>query len=98
MKQIVAERWADLLTDVVRGMVENKAVKVTAIEPAVPGGVTILSINVAPDEIGRVIGKVGSRINALNVIAQGWAGIEHLTVRVEVEGRYERIPGGVGPR
>lgn len=88
---MTSSEWAALLTQIVRGMVEDKAsVRVDVVPSEIPDGVTTLSIAVHKDEIGRVMGKQGTRINALNVIAQGWAGLDRRTVRVEVQGRYER--------
>lgn len=51
---------------VVKGLVDDpSAVEVSSSER---GGMTVFSVRVAPDDVGRVVGKNGSTINAIRAL------------------------------
>lgn len=66
----------ELLISIVKGLVDDPdAVKVTADEPDADG-VIKFHINVAPDDMGRVIGKQGRIAKAIRAIMRA-AAIRH---------------------
>lgn len=72
---------ADLLTCVIRGIVSDpEAVSVTASQD--PGGWTY-EVQVAEEDLGKVIGRQGRVARALRQIARAAAMREHRRVQVE---------------
>lgn len=59
-----------LITTLVKGLVDDKdSVRVTRDEPDAEGNV-VYHINVAPDDMGRVIGKQGRIAKAIRTIVR----------------------------
>ena len=75
----------ELLTTIVAGLVENKdAIEITVNEPN-EEGVIVYHIQVAPDDMGRVIGKQGRIAKAIRVVMRAAAtrGDEKITVEID---------------
>ena len=75
----------ELLYAIVEGLVTDKtAIRIT--EDAVNDeGVTVLHLTVAPDDMGRVIGKQGRIAKALRTIMRAGAAKSDLKVSVTIE-------------
>ena len=75
----------DLLYAIVSMLVEDKtAINITEDEPD-EEGVIVFHLNVAPDDMGRVIGKQGRIAKALRTIMRAGAAKKDLKVSVTIE-------------
>lgn len=74
-----------LIKAIAEGLVDNKeAVNVTADEPN-ENGVIVYHLNVAPDDMGRVIGKKGRIAKAMRSIVRSAAIKNNMSVLVEID-------------
>jgi len=74
-----------LLVNIARGLVEDKeAVKVVADEKNAEG-VTVYHLTVAPDDMGRVIGKQGRIAKAIRTVIRAAANRSGEKVVVEID-------------
>ena len=75
----------ELIITIVKGLVDDKnAVSVTVDEPKEDGTV-VYHLHVAPDDMGRVIGKQGKIAKALRTIVRSAAGKVEQKVAVEID-------------
>lgn len=75
----------DLLIAIVSGLVEDKsAIEVTVDEPNAEG-IVIYHLHVAPNDMGRVIGKQGRIAKAIRTVMRAGAGRNNQKVMVEIE-------------
>ena len=75
----------DLLYAITAGLVEDKtAIKIVEDEPDAEG-VVVFHLNVAPDDMGRVIGKQGRSAKALRTIMGAGAAKNNIKVSVTIE-------------
>ncbi len=75
----------DLLYAITAGLVDDKsAIKITEDEPDAEG-VIVYHLSVAPDDMGRVIGKQGRIAKALRTIMRAGATKQNLKVSVVIE-------------
>lgn len=75
----------ELLITLAAGLVENKeAVNVTVDEPN-EEGVIVYHLNVAEDDMGRVIGKQGRIAKAIRVVMRAAAVRENQKIMVEID-------------
>ena len=73
------------LITIVKGLVDDKdAVSVTVDEPKEDGTV-VYHLHVAPDDMGRVIGKQGRIAKAIRTIVRSAAGKVEQKVAVEID-------------
>ena len=74
-----------LIVTIARGLVENKdAVSVTVDEPN-EEGLVVYHLHVAPDDMGRVIGKQGRIAKAIRTVVRAAANRADPTVAVEID-------------
>jgi len=74
-----------LITEIVKGLVEDKqSIKVTKDEPD-NEGVVVYHISVAPDDMGRVIGKQGRIAKAIRTVVRSVASRTGEKVAVEID-------------
>lgn len=74
-----------LLETIVSELVEDKdAVKVTVDEPN-EEGIVVYHLNVAPDDMGRVIGKKGRIAKAIRVVMRAGASRINQKIMVEID-------------
>jgi hypothetical protein len=74
---------ADLLEFLARGLVdEPDAVRVDREER--DDGVVVLRLHVAPDDVGKVIGRQGRIVRALRTVIRASASRSHERVTVEI--------------
>ena len=74
-----------LLIAIASGLVDDKsAVNVTVDEPN-EEGVIVYHLHVAPDDMGRVIGKQGRISKALRVVMRSAAARENKRIVVEID-------------
>lgn len=75
----------ELLYAIVEELVEDKsAIKITEDEPN-EEGVTVLHLSVAPDDMGRVIGKQGRIAKAIRTIMRAGAAKSGIKAAVEID-------------
>ena len=75
----------ELIITIVKGLVDDKdAVSVTVDEPKEDGTV-VYHLHVAPDDMGRVIGKQGRIAKAIRTIVRSAAGKVKQKVAVEID-------------
>ena len=74
-----------LIVTIARGLVEDKdAVNVTVAEPN-EEGIIIYHLHVAPDDMGRVIGKQGRIAKAIRTVVRAAANKAEMKVAVEID-------------
>jgi len=74
-----------LITEIVKGLVEDKdSISVTKDEPD-EEGVVVYHIQVAPDDMGRVIGKQGRIAKAIRTVVRSVASRTGEKVSVEID-------------
>ena len=74
-----------LIVTIARGLVENKdAVSVTVDEPN-EEGLVVYHLHVAPDDMGRVIGKQGRIAKAIRTVVRAAANGADQKVAVEID-------------
>ena len=75
----------ELLYAIVEELVEDKsAIKITEDEPN-EEGVIVLHLSVAPDDMGRVIGKQGRIAKAIRVVMRAGASGVDQKIMVEID-------------
>lgn len=75
----------DLLVSIASGLVENPdEVKVIVDEPN-EEGVTVYHLQVASNDVGRVIGKQGRIANAIRVVMRAAASRNNQSISVEID-------------
>lgn len=75
----------ELLFSIVEELVEDKsAIKIIEDEPDAEG-VIVFHLNVAPDDMGRVIGKQGRIAKAIRTIMRAGAARCNVKVAVEID-------------
>lgn len=75
----------ELLETVAKGLVEAPdAVEVTVDEPN-DEGVIVCHLHVAPDDMGRVIGKQGRIAKAIRIVMRAAAARSNAKVQVDIE-------------
>ena len=75
----------ELLTALARGLFEDKdSVKVTVDEPTEDGTI-VYHLNVAPSDMGRVIGKQGRIAKAIRVVMRSAAQQNGSKIMVEID-------------
>ncbi|MBQ1263429.1 MAG: KH domain-containing protein [Oscillospiraceae bacterium] len=75
----------ELLTTIVAGLVENKdAIEITVNEPN-EEGVIVYHIQVAPDDMGRVIGKQGRIAKAIRTVMRSASVRANQRILVEID-------------
>ncbi len=76
----------ELLRSIVTGLVEDKdAIKIDIEEPAESGGATVYRLHVAPEDMGRVIGKQGRIAKAIRTVMRAGAGRANQKIMVEID-------------
>ncbi|MCM1330464.1 MAG: KH domain-containing protein [Ruminococcus sp.] len=75
----------DLLFSIVYGLVEDRdAVSVDVDEPN-DDGIVVYHLHVAPDDMGRVIGKQGRIAKAIRTVMRAGAGKVNQKIMVEID-------------
>ncbi len=75
----------ELLRTIARGLVEEKdAVEVT-VDPVNEEGIVVYHLHVAPDDMGRVIGKQGKIAKAIRCVIRAAANRMSQKVNVEID-------------
>lgn len=75
----------DLLLSIVNGLVEDPdSVKIDVDEPDAEG-VIVYHLHVAPDDMGRVIGKQGRIAKAIRTVMRAGAGRANQKIMVEID-------------
>ena len=75
----------DLLVTIARGLVDDKDAVTVAVDEPNAEGVIVYHLHVAPDDMGRVIGKQGRIAKAIRTIVRSAAGKVEQKVAVEID-------------
>ena len=75
----------ELLNTMVEGLVEDKTAINITVDEVNEEGITIYHLNVAPDDMGRVIGKQGRIAKAIRTIMRAGAVRVNEKVMVEID-------------
>ena len=75
----------ELLNAMVMGLVEDKTAIKIEVDPVNEEGITVYHLNVAPDDMGRVIGKQGKIAKAIRTIMRSGAVRVNEKVMVEID-------------
>ena len=75
----------ELLVSIVEGLVEDKSAISVKVDEVNSEGVTVYRLNVAPDDMGRVIGKQGRIAKAIRTIMRAGAVRVNEKIMVEID-------------
>ena len=75
----------ELLITLAQGLVDNPDAVVVTLEEPNEGGVTVYHLRVAPDDMGRVIGKQGRIAKAIRTIMRSAAIHSGEKISVEID-------------
>lgn len=75
----------ELLYSIIEGLVENKADICITEDAPNEEGIVVMHLNVAKEDMGRVIGKQGRIAKAMRTIMRAGAARKDLKVMVEIE-------------
>ena len=75
----------ELLVAIVEGLVEDKSAIKVEVDEVNSEGVTVYHLNVAPDDMGRVIGKQGRIAKAIRIIMRSGATKVNEKIMVEID-------------
>ncbi len=73
----------ELLITIAQGLVNNPAA--VTVEEEQSGNQTVLHLHVAPDDMGKVIGKQGKIAKAIRTVMRSAAGRVNQSVSVEID-------------
>ena len=75
----------ELLRTIAKGLVEDKDAVEIAVDPINDEGVVVYHLHVAPDDMGRVIGKQGKIAKAIRCVMRAGANRMNQKVNVEID-------------
>ncbi|MBS5660939.1 MAG: KH domain-containing protein [Clostridiales bacterium] len=75
----------DLLVTIARGLVDDKDAVTVAVDEPNAEGVIVYHLHVAPDDMGRVIGKQGRIAKAIRVVMRAGANRTNEKIAVEID-------------
>ena len=75
----------DLLVTIARGLVDDKDAVTVAVDEPNAEGVIVYHLHVAPDDMGRVIGKQGRIAKAIRVVMGAGANRTNEKIAVEID-------------
>ena len=83
--------FSGLIKDIINHIVEDESL--VEVTPAETGNSTLYYVRVAKEDLGRVIGKKGKTIEALEHLMSVWSGKYGLRLLLELEKKHERLEG-----
>ena len=75
----------DLLIAIASGLVEDKSAVSVVVDEPNEEGVVVYHLHVAPDDMGRVIGKQGRIAKALRIVMRAGANRINQKIMVEID-------------
>ena len=75
----------DLLVTIARGLVDDKDAVTVAVDEPNAEGVIVYHLHVAPDDMGRVIGKQGRIAKAIRVVMRAGTNRTNEKIAVEID-------------
>lgn len=75
----------DLLISIAQGLVDDPAQVTVAVDEADEEGVVVYHLHVAPEDMGRVIGKQGRIAKAIRTVMRATANRNNLKILVEID-------------
>lgn len=75
----------DLLVSIAQGLVDEPSAVTVDVDEPNENGVTVYHLHVAPDDMGRVIGKQGRIAKAIRVVMRAAANKSDARIAVEID-------------
>lgn len=75
----------DLLVTLAQGLVEDPSAVEVSVDEENEEGVIVYHLHVAPDDMGRVIGKQGRIAKAIRTVMRATANRRDMRVQVEID-------------
>lgn len=75
----------DLLVTLAQGLVDDPSAVQVTVDEANEEGVVVFHLHVAPDDMGRVIGKQGRIAKAIRTVMRATANRKEMRIQVEID-------------
>ncbi|NLL63828.1 MAG: KH domain-containing protein [Ruminococcaceae bacterium] len=75
----------ELLISIAQGLVEDPSAVTVDVDEPNENGVTVFHLHVAPDDMGRVIGKQGRIAKAIRTVMRAAANKQDARIAVEID-------------
>ena len=75
----------DLLVSIAQGLVEDTSAVNVTVDEVNEEGIVVYHLHVAPDDMGRIIGKQGRIAKAIRTVMRATANRKDMKVQVEID-------------
>ncbi len=75
----------DLLVLIAQGLVEDPSAVSVTVDEVNEEGVVVFHLHVAPDDMGRIIGKQGRIAKAIRTVMRATANRKDMKVQIEID-------------
>lgn len=75
----------ELLVTIAQGLVEDPSAVNVTVDEANEEGIIVYHLHVAPDDMGRIIGKQGRIAKAIRTVMRATANRKDMKVQVEID-------------
>ena len=75
----------DLLVSISQGLVEDPSAVNVTVDEVNEEGIVVYHLHVAPDDMGRIIGKQGRIAKAIRTVMRATANRKDMKVQVEID-------------
>ncbi|MCI5538320.1 MAG: KH domain-containing protein [Oscillospiraceae bacterium] len=75
----------DLLVSIAQGLVEDPSAVNVTVDEVNEEGIVVYHLHVAPDDMGRIIGKQGRIAKAIRTVMRATANRKDMKVQVEID-------------
>ncbi len=75
----------DLLVSIAQGLVEDPSAVSVTVDEVNEDGIVVFHLHVAPDDMGRIIGKQGRIAKAIRTVMRATANRKDMKVQVEID-------------
>lgn len=75
----------DLLVSIAQGLVEDPSAVNVTVDEVNEDGIVVFHLHVAPDDMGRIIGKQGRIAKAIRTVMRATANRKDMKVQVEID-------------
>lgn len=75
----------DLLVSIAQGLVEDPSAVNVTVDEVNDEGIVVYHLHVAPDDMGRIIGKQGRIAKAIRTVMRATANRKDMKVQVEID-------------
>lgn len=78
-------KMQDLLVSIAQGLVEDPSAVNVTVDEVNEEGIVVYHLHVAPDDMGRIIGKQGRIAKAIRTVMRATANRKDMKVQVEID-------------